>query len=145
MNTREKLEDAFESVLFASRWLMAPFYLGLVVALLALMAEFIKTILEVLPGIVELSEASAVVWVLTLIDLSLAANLLLVGTTAAQMLHVGPYSAEGPTIARLHAFLHEQGLAFDGHVQRHHEIYLGDPRRAAPDKLRTIIRQPYVV
>jgi hypothetical protein len=64
---------------------------------------------------------------------------------AAQMLHVGPYSAEGPTIARLHAFLHEQGLAFDGHVQRHHEIYLGDPRRAAPDKLRTIIRQPYVV
>ena len=77
MNTREKMEDAFESVLFASRWLMAPFYLGLVVALLALMAEFIKTILEVLPGIVELSEASAVVWVLTLIDLSLAANLLL--------------------------------------------------------------------
>ena len=77
MDRREKLEDAFESVLFASRWLMAPFYLGLVVALLALMAEFIKTIVEVLPGIVEMSEASAVVWVLTLIDLSLAANLLL--------------------------------------------------------------------
>jgi uncharacterized protein (TIGR00645 family) len=74
---RSKLENGFEAILFASRWLMAPFYLGLVVALLALMIEFIKTIIEVLPQIVELSEASAVVWILTLIDLSLAANLLL--------------------------------------------------------------------
>jgi hypothetical protein len=63
---------------------------------------------------------------------------------AAQVLHVGPYAAEEPTIARLHAFIHEHGFTFDGHVQRHHEIYLGDPRRAAPEKLRTIIRQPYV-
>lgn len=77
MNTREKLEDAFESVLFASRWLMAPFYLGLVVALLALMAQFIKNVIEVVPQAVELSETALVVWVLTLIDLSLAANLLL--------------------------------------------------------------------
>ena len=77
MERREKLEEGFESVLFASRWLMAPFYLGLVVALVALLVEFIKTIVEVLPGITELSEASAVVWILTLIDLSLAANLLL--------------------------------------------------------------------
>lgn len=63
---------------------------------------------------------------------------------AAQVLHVGPYAAEAPTIERLHAFLHDQGLAFDGRRQKHHEIYLGDPRRAAPEKLRTIIRQPYV-
>lgn len=62
---------------------------------------------------------------------------------AAQVLHVGPYATEGPTIARLHAFLHDQGLDFDGHVHKHHEIYLGDPRRSAPDKLRTIVRQPY--
>lgn len=62
---------------------------------------------------------------------------------AAQVLHVGPYAAEGPTIARLHEFLHDAGLDFDGRVQRHHEIYLGDPRRAAPERLRTIIRQPY--
>jgi hypothetical protein len=65
--------------------------------------------------------------------------------TAAQVLHVGPYAEEGPTIARLHDFIHEQGFTFDGHVQRHHEIYLGDPRRAAPEKLRTLIRQAYVV
>ena len=61
--------------------------------------------------------------------------------TAAQVLHVGPYAAEGPTIQRLHDFIHEQGLVFSGDVERHHEIYLGDPRRAAPEKLRTIIRQ----
>jgi len=59
---------------------------------------------------------------------------------AAQVLHVGPYSAEGPTIARLHEFIRQQGFTLDG---KHHEIYLGDPRRAAPEKLRTIIRQPY--
>ena len=62
---------------------------------------------------------------------------------AAQVMYVGPYADEGPTIARLHEFIHEHGFTFDGQVHRHHEIYLGDPRRAAPEKLRTIIRQPY--
>jgi hypothetical protein len=61
---------------------------------------------------------------------------------AAQILHVGPYSAEAPTIARLHEFIAEQGFHFDGRLQKHHEIYLGDPRRAAAERLRTIIRQP---
>jgi hypothetical protein len=78
-------------------------------------------------------------------DLPAAANIRLGKFTegrAAQILHVGPYSTEGPTIARLHAFIEEQGFTFDGHVQKHHEIYLGDPRRAAPERLRTIIRQP---
>ncbi len=60
----------------------------------------------------------------------------------AQILHIGPYSAEGPTIARLHAFIREHGYRFDGRRQKHHEIYLGDPRRVAPAKWRTIIRQP---
>ena len=58
---------------------------------------------------------------------------------AAQVMHVGPYSAEAPTITKLHEFIAQQGLALAG---KHHEIYLGDPRRAAPEKLRTIIRQP---
>lgn len=58
---------------------------------------------------------------------------------AAQILHVGPYSAEGPTIARLHEFIREQGYMLSG---KHHEIYLGDPRRSAPEKWRTIVRQP---
>jgi hypothetical protein len=58
---------------------------------------------------------------------------------AAQIMHLGPYSAEGPTIERLHAFIEERGYERTG---KHHEIYLGDPRRAAPDKLKTVLRQP---
>lgn len=58
---------------------------------------------------------------------------------AAQVLHIGPYSAEGPTIERLHRFIRDAGFEPRG---KHHEIYVGDPRRAAPEKLRTILRQP---
>jgi hypothetical protein len=43
------------------------------------------------------------------------------------------------TIEKLHAFIREQGYEFNG---KHHEIYLGDPRRAAPEKLKTVLRQP---
>jgi hypothetical protein len=60
----------------------------------------------------------------------------------AQLLHVGPYAAEAPNIERLHAFIAAQGGKLSG---KHHEIYLSDPRRAAPDKLKTIIRQPFTV
>jgi hypothetical protein len=59
---------------------------------------------------------------------------------AAQILHLGPYDQEPETIARLHAFIAEQGGELCG---RHHEIYLGDPRRTAPEKLKTILRQPF--
>jgi hypothetical protein len=58
---------------------------------------------------------------------------------AAQILHVGPYSAEQPTIAALHDFIRTSGFVLSG---KHHEIYLGDPRKTAPEKLKTIIRQP---
>ena len=58
---------------------------------------------------------------------------------SAQIMHVGPYAAETPTIEKLHAFIAEQGCEPAG---KHHEIYLGDPRRAAPEKLKTVIRQP---
>jgi hypothetical protein len=58
---------------------------------------------------------------------------------AAQIMHVGPYADEAPTIAALHAFVEEQGYALRG---RHHEIYLGDPRRTAPERLKTVIRHP---
>ena len=47
---------------------------------------------------------------------------------AAQILHVGPYAAEAPPIERLHRFIHERGGSFDGHQQKHHEIYLAIPR-----------------
>jgi hypothetical protein len=61
---------------------------------------------------------------------------------SAQIMHIGPYSAEGPTIEKLHKFIGEQHYKFEGTTQKHHEIYLGDPRRSAPEKLKTIIRQP---
>jgi hypothetical protein len=59
---------------------------------------------------------------------------------AAQIMYIGAYKDEGPTIARLHEFIAEQGGKLRG---KHHEIYLGDPRRTAPSKLRTVIRQPF--
>ena len=59
---------------------------------------------------------------------------------SVQILHLGPYSSEGPTIDRLHAFLAAHGWRPRG---RHHENYLRDPRRAAPERLKTVIRQPF--
>ena len=58
---------------------------------------------------------------------------------SAQIMYLGPYADEGPTIARLHAAIKEKGYELRG---KHHEIYLGDPRRTAPEKLKTVIRQP---
>jgi hypothetical protein len=61
---------------------------------------------------------------------------------SAQIMYFGPYSAEDSTIEMIHKFIKEQGYSFDGLLQKHHEIYLSDPRRTAPDKLKTVIRQP---
>ena len=58
---------------------------------------------------------------------------------AVQIMHIGPYDAEGPTIARMHAFIAENGYEPAG---KHHEIYLSDPRRTAPEKMKTVLRQP---
>lgn len=59
---------------------------------------------------------------------------------SVQTLHVGSYDDETPVLAELHdRFIPENALRMTG---RHHEIYLGDPRRVAPEKLRTILRQP---
>ena len=64
----------------------------------------------------------------------------LIEGTCVQTLHIGPYDAEGPTIAQMHQeFMPDQGLKPTG---KHHEIYLSDPRRVAPEKLKTILRQP---
>jgi hypothetical protein len=57
----------------------------------------------------------------------------------ARMLHVGPYADERPSIERLHAAIDEAGLTPHG---RHHEIYFGDPRRSAPERIRTLLRMP---
>ena len=59
---------------------------------------------------------------------------------AMQTLYLGPYADEGPTIAALHEAIADAGHKLRG---KHHEIYMSDPRRTAPAKLKTIIRQPY--
>jgi hypothetical protein len=58
---------------------------------------------------------------------------------AAQILHIGPFSEEGPTIEKVHAFIQNSGSQ---RIGKHHEIYLSDIRCAEPEKWKTIVRQP---
>ena len=57
----------------------------------------------------------------------------------AQIMHIGPFSEEGPTVEKVHTFIENSSKQLSG---KHHEIYLSDIRRAAPEKWKTIIRQP---
>lgn len=62
---------------------------------------------------------------------------------SVQIMHVGPYDDEGPVLATMHSeFIPENGFVERG---KHHEIYLSDPRRVAPEKLKTVLRQPVEV
>lgn len=56
-----------------------------------------------------------------------------------QLMHIGPYADEAPNIARMHQYAIDQGYELAG---KHHEIYLSDPNRTAPERLKTILRQP---
>ena len=58
---------------------------------------------------------------------------------AAQIMHIGPFSEEGPTVEKVYAYIGDSGSQ---RIGKHHEIYLSDIRRAAPEKWKTIIRQP---
>ena len=60
--------------------------------------------------------------------------------SCAQILHVGPFSTEGPTIEKVHRFITESGHEPSG---KHHEIYLSDIRKADPNRWKTVIRQPF--
>jgi hypothetical protein len=59
--------------------------------------------------------------------------------TSVQIMYFGPYADEGPTIAKMHQYAKDQGYGLDG---KHHEIYMSDARKVAPEKNKTIIRQP---
>jgi hypothetical protein len=63
---------------------------------------------------------------------------------SAQIMHIGPYSQEGPTVEKLHNFIEEKGYEFNGSLpgEKHHEIYISNMLRTKPEKLKTIIRQP---
>ena len=58
---------------------------------------------------------------------------------AAQIMYIGPFSAEGPTITKIHAYIQNSEHTLSG---KHHEIYLNNPATTAPEKLKTILRQP---
>ncbi|MFX1291172.1 MAG: GyrI-like domain-containing protein [Promethearchaeota archaeon] len=62
---------------------------------------------------------------------------------AAQIMHIGPYSEEGPTVQKVHDLIQKEGGKFDGLKTKHHEIYLSDPRKANPATMKTVIRQPF--
>ncbi|AKB83151.1 hypothetical protein MSBR3_2573 [Methanosarcina barkeri 3] len=63
---------------------------------------------------------------------------------SAQIMHIGPYSQEDPTVEKLHNFIEEKGYEFNGSLpgEKHHEIYISNMLRTEPEKLKTIIRQP---
>jgi len=71
------IERNLERLIFASRWIMAPFYLGLVVSLAMLLVKFMQELVHVAPAVFTMSESAVILAILTLIDLSLAGNLLL--------------------------------------------------------------------
>lgn len=62
---------------------------------------------------------------------------------AAQIMHIGPFSEEGPNIQKLHDLIRAEGGTFDGQARKHHEIYLSDFRKVAPEKMKTVLRQPF--
>ena len=73
-----KLERLFEDALFASRWLLAPFYVGLVVSVFFLLAVFARELLHTIPDTMEMTVEAAILKVLSLLDLVLAANLIVI-------------------------------------------------------------------
>jgi len=74
----KSIETLLESLIFNSRWLLAPFYLGLVIGIGMLLVKFGQELIHVLPNIMTASESEVVLAVLALVDLSLVANLLLI-------------------------------------------------------------------
>jgi uncharacterized protein (TIGR00645 family) len=78
MNEKNPLETLLESVLFNSRWLLAPFYVGLVLSLLMLLVAFVGDLAHVGPHLLSASPEEIILAVLTLIDLSLAGNLVVI-------------------------------------------------------------------
>ncbi len=60
-----------------------------------------------------------------------------------QCMHIGPYDDEPATVEKMHAYMEKQGYVLDISDKRlHHEIYLSDARKVAPEKLKTVIRHP---
>jgi len=91
----KKLERWFENGLFASRWLLAPFYVGLIASILLLLIVFVRELLGDVPALMVMTVEEAILKVLTLLDLALAANLILVVILAGYESFVSKIDTEG--------------------------------------------------
>ena len=77
------------------------------------------------------------------VDVSKAEFLIYDEGLCVQCMHIGPYDDEPATVSRMHAYMTQQGYTLDMNGTRlHHEIYLSDARKVAPDQLKTVIRHP---
>ncbi len=74
----KKIEHALEVLMFNSRWLLAPFYIGLVIGIAMLLVKFVQEFFHILPHIFDSTESEVVLAILTLVDMSLVANLLII-------------------------------------------------------------------
>jgi uncharacterized protein (TIGR00645 family) len=77
-NSRQKIESGLEAFLFASRWLLAPFYLGLAISVAILLIKFVQELYALAVKALVATEAEAILGVLTLVDLALTGSLLLI-------------------------------------------------------------------
>ncbi len=91
----QKLERWFENGLFASRWILAPFYVGLIAAIVLLLVVFTREFLSAVPYALTMDVETAILKVLTLLDLALAANLILVVILAGYEAFVSKIDTEG--------------------------------------------------
>jgi uncharacterized protein (TIGR00645 family) len=91
----KRLEHWFETGLFASRWLLAPFYVGLIASIMLLLVVFVRELLGDVPALMAMSVEAAILKVLTLLDLALAANLILVVILAGYESFVSKIDTEG--------------------------------------------------
>lgn len=74
----KKIEHGFEGLLFSSRWLMAPVYLGLVIAMMVMLVKFAKELWMMVAGVFEATSGDIIVGVLTLVDIALIMNLIII-------------------------------------------------------------------
>jgi uncharacterized protein (TIGR00645 family) len=91
----KRLERMFEAGLFGSRWLLAPFYVGLIASIVLLLVVFARTFIEAVPHALTMHVEEAILTVLTLLDLALAANLILVVILAGYESFVSKIDTEG--------------------------------------------------
>lgn len=89
------IDGIIERTLFASRWLLAPFFLGLVLSLLILLAKFVQELIHVFPGVLAMRETEVILAILSLVDLSLTASLVLMVAFAGYENFVSKIEVEG--------------------------------------------------